>query len=296
MNMKKCLFLLLLIASLHADAQTSYYITSADNTKLFVQEFGQGEPIIFLAGGPGFNASYLEPLWKNLSSKYRCIVLDQRGTGKSALTTIDEHTFTMDNYVNDLEALRTHLKVDKFTLLGHSWGGALAMVYAARYPLFAPKLILLSSAGPSSKVFRYFWDNISMRLYPEDWKEMAICDSLKKPIIKAILPGYFFDRKRALEIKALLNMDDYNAKAESLTWPAYAADENKRVDALKSYKGKVSLIQGRQDPVGESTAYEIKELMPQTSIHFIEKCGHFPWLENDDQVREFFEALNAAMN
>ncbi|MDR3696731.1 alpha/beta hydrolase [Mucilaginibacter sp.] len=294
--MKKYLFLLLLLAFFRADAQTSYYITSADHTKLFVQEFGQGEPVIFLAGGPGFNASYLEPLWKNLASKYRCIVLDQRGTGKSALATMDDLTFTMDNYVNDLEALRAHLKIDKFTLLGHSWGGALAMVYAARYPSYAPKLILLSSTGPTSNVFRYFLDNITMRLQPEDLKEIAVCDSMKRPIIKAILPGYFFDRKRALETKARLNLDDYNAKAENLTWPAYAADENKRVDALKNYKGKVSIIQGRQDPVGESTAYEIKELMPQTNIHFIEKCGHFPWLENDDQASEFFEALNAALN
>jgi len=294
--MKKYLFLLLLIAFFRAGAQNSYYITSADQTKLFVQEFGQGEPIIFLAGGPGFNASYLEPLWKNLSSKYRCIVLDQRGTGKSALSAMDERTFAMDNYVNDLEALRAHLKIDKFTLLGHSWGGALAMVYAARYPLYAPKLILLSPAGPTSKVFSYFQDNITMRLQPDDLREMAIADSLQKPIIKAILPGYFFDRKRALEVKARLNLEDYNAKAENLTWPAYIAEENKRVEALKNYKGRVSIIQGRQDPVGESTAFEIKELMPQTSIHFIEKCGHFPWLENDDQAREFFATLNAALN
>jgi len=294
--MKKFLFLLLLIAFFSVDAQTSYYITSADHTKLFVQEFGQGEPVVFLAGGPGFNASYLEPLWKNLSSKYRCIVLDQRGTGKSTLSAMDDLTFTMDNYVNDLEALRAHLKVDKFTLLGHSWGGALAMVYAARYPLHAPKLILLSSVGPTGKVFRFFQDNISMRLQPDDLKELAICDSLQQPTIKAILPGYFFDRKRALETKARLNLEDYNTKAQNLTWPDYMADEDKRVGALKNYKGSVSIIQGRQDPVGESTAFEIKELMPQTSIHFIEKCGHFPWLENDDQASEFFEALNAALN
>ncbi len=294
--MKKFLFLLLLIAFFRANAQTSYYITSADQTKLFVREFGKGEPVIFLAGGPGFNASYLEPVWKNLSSKYRCIVLDQRGTGKSALSTMDSHTFTMDNYVNDLEALRVHLKVDQFTLLGHSWGAALAMVYAARYPLHASKLVLLSGVGPSSKVFRFFQDNIAMRLRPEDLKELAICDSLQQPTIKALLPGYFFDRKRALETKALLNLDDYNTRAQNLTWPAYMADEDSRVGALKNFKGTVSIIQGRQDPVGESTAFEIKELMPQTNIHFIEKCGHFPWLENDDQASDFFEALNAALN
>jgi len=293
--MKKCLFFLLLIAAFRADAQNSYYITSVDQTKLFVQEFGQGEPVIFLAGGPGFNASYLEPIWKNLAAKYRCIVLDQRGTGKSALATMDDRAFTMDNYVNDLEALRAHLKIGKFTLLGHSWGGALAMVYAARYPLYAPKLILLSPTGPTSMVFRYFLDNITMRLRPEDFREMAIADSLKQPVIKAILPGYFFDRKRALETKARLNLADFNVKAGNLTWPAYMADENKRVEALKQYKGRVSIIQGRQDPVGESTAFEIKELMPQTSIHFIEKCGHFPWLENDDQANEFFESLNTAL-
>ena len=60
---------------------------------------------------------------------------------------------------------------------------------------------------------------------------------------------------------------------------------------LKNYKGTVYLIQGRQDPVGESTIYEIRDLLPQLQIHFIEKCGHLPWLENNAQVKKFFDLL-----
>lgn len=193
---KSLLFLLLLTISGFVFGQTSYYIDGSYNTKLYVQEFGNGKPIIFLAGGPGLNAIYLEPVWKELSSRYRCIVLDQRGTGKSILTSIDSVTVNMKNYVADLEVLRNYLKLDRLTLIGHSWGGMLSMEYAAIHPEHTEKLILLSSGGPTGKFFTYFGDNMNMRLHEEDKREIAMLDSLKQRNLKGIWPGYFFDRKR----------------------------------------------------------------------------------------------------
>ena len=133
--MKKLFFFITLFVSINKlIGQSGFYITSSDNTKLYAQESGSGEPIIFLAGGPGLNAVYLKPVWENLSSRYRCIVLDQRGTGKSEMTLIDSTTINVNNYVNDLESLRKYSKIEQLTLVGHSWGGILSMEYAARHP------------------------------------------------------------------------------------------------------------------------------------------------------------------
>lgn len=71
----------------------------------------------------------------------------------------------------------------------------------------------------------------------------------------------------------------------------YFAFSDSMKSALKESKVPVFLIQGREDPMGESTAMDIKRVLPQTSIHFIEKCGHLPWLENEQQVNEFFEQV-----
>lgn len=291
--MKKSLLLLFFLAiSGFVPGQTSYYIDGANNTKLYVQEYGNGKPVVFLAGGPGLNAIYLEAVWKELSSKYRCIVLDQRGTGKSTLASVDSVTVNMKNYVADLEALRNYLKLDRLTLIGHSWGGMLSMEYAARHPEHTEKLILLSSGGPTGKFFTYFGDNMNMRLYEEDKKEIALLDSLKKPSLKGIWPGYFFDRKRALATKSMNDAELFGQPGISrYAVRDFVSTEKERIRLLGNYKGVVYLLQGRQDPIGESTVYEIRDLLPQVQIHFIEKCGHLPWLENNAQVKAFFNLL-----
>jgi len=109
--MRMIFMLFFLAVSFFINAQTNYFITSEDGTKLYVRELGTGDPVVILAGGPGLNAVYLEGVYKKLSEKYRCIVMDQRGTGKSLVGTVDSLTMDMKNYVNDLEALRKHLNL-----------------------------------------------------------------------------------------------------------------------------------------------------------------------------------------
>ena len=293
---KSFLFLSLLISSAVVSGQTSYYVNSPDNTKLHVQEYGHGKPVIILAGGPGLQPTYMEGVWEGLSSKYRCIVLDQRGTGKSILSSVDSASVNMKKYVEDLEALRKYLKLESLTLMGHSWGGMLAMEYAARLPEKTEKLILLDPGGPTSKFFAYFGDNIRMRLSDDDKLEEAVMDSMNKPHLKGIWPGYFFDRKRGLITKFQIEGELFGQPGISENAVNdFVAKENERARLLGNYKGVAYLIQGRQDPIGESTVYEIRDLLPQLQIHFIEKCGHLPWLENEAQVKEFFELLDQSM-
>jgi len=68
-----------------------------------------------------------------------------------------------------------------------------------------------------------------------------------------------------------------------ITFSNFFSTQKDRVIHLKKYTGTVHIIQGRQDPIGESTVYEIQELLPQSQVTFIEKCGHFPWWKNEDQ-------------
>lgn len=291
--MKKLFLFLLLFISTFTLGQTSYFISGADNTKLHVQEFGIGKPIVFLAGGPGLNPIYIKPIWENLSTKYRCIVFDQRGTGESKLASVDSNSVNMKNYVSDLETLRNYLKLDQFIIIGHSWGGMLAMEYAAKHPDKIEKLILLSSGGPTVSFFTYFGDNMEMRLTEEDKKEEILLDSLKQPTLKARWPGYFYDRMRALATKPIDGSELFGQPGVgNFAIKDFISTQNERVSLLKQYKGTAYLLQGRQDPIGESTVFEIRDLIPQLQIHFIERCGHLPWLENDEQVKEFFDLLN----
>jgi proline iminopeptidase len=275
-------------------AQHSYFITSPDKVKLSVNEFGSGKPVVMLAGGPGMTATYLEGVYKNLPG-YRVIVPDQRGTGKSLLPKIDATTISISKYVEDVEALRVYLKLPQIVLVGHSWGGMLAMAYTAKHPDKVAHLIVLSS-GSAVKDYDYFPDNIMMRLTPEEQKGAASPNGLVG--FKAIYPGYFYSRARALATRHTITPASFGQQTDKINenmYIDYRKTSASRVAALRKYKGPVNLIQGRQDPMDEATAYQTKGILPQTQLFFIEKCGHMPWLEEAPAPQTFFTELKKVL-
>ncbi len=297
LNMIKKLTLSVLALFLGASlfAQKSYFITSPDKVKLCINEFGNGKPIVLLAGGPGMAATYMSGVYNKLPG-FRVIVPDQRGTGKSRLPKIDSTTISTSQYVEDVEALRIYLKLPKIIVVGHSWGGMLAMAYAAKHPDKVERLILLDSGGVTEKFYEYFDDNLMMRLSPREIKETASKDQVIS--FKAIYPGYFYNRQKAMETVNTVTNANFGQQTDKIIDTEikdYGKTAAERTKNLKRYKGPLLIMQGRQDPIGESNPYEDKMLMPQAKIVFIEKCGHIPWLEGKQQADTFFKNLKEAI-
>ena len=270
---------------------------SQDGSQIFFQEFGDtGETIVLLSGGPGLNPYYLEPLYNELKKKYRCILLHQRGTGKSILNEINEESINVQKYIDDLNGLYKKLGNEKLILVGHSWGGMLSFSYAANEPDKIKKVILLNTGGVSDEFYKWFGSNINMRLYPEDIKLRIEQNENNRETLIAIWPGYFFDRETALKTRPPL---DYKFRNQKGVNPLASGDwrkrTNDRVSKLKNYTGPVDLITGRQDPVGESVVYEAKSILPQLKFTFIEKCGHFPWIEGEKQSAIFYKLFDESM-
>jgi proline iminopeptidase len=116
-------------------------IPVAQGVELFVHEEGRGSPIIVVHGGPGMDHNYLAPDLGELAKHHRVIYYDQRGSGGSTLTP----AVKVDDLIADLDALRAALKLDHVVVLGHSWGGGLAALYAAMHPSRVSRLILVDS-------------------------------------------------------------------------------------------------------------------------------------------------------
>lgn len=258
---------------------------------------GRGAPVVVLAGGPGLSADYVKPIAEAVSKRAKAILFHQWGTGKSPMSKsliLSDKTLNVDTAVADLEALRKHLGAPKITLAGHSWGGMLAMAYAAKHPTHTAKLILIASGGPDTSFESSFEDNLNMRQTEDDIAEGKEADKIQDPQkraeakLLALAPAYFYSHKQGLKEKA--------AMTGALKWnAAMMGPLLQHFDVKKTvgkYRGPVFLIQGRQDPVGESTAYQTKGVLPQTQITWIERCGHFPWLE---QTAIFTKALDAAL-
>src|SRR5262245_9745479 len=106
------------------------------NAELYYREIGlstrqNSQPIIVLHGGPDFDHTYLLPDLDRLSDSYQLIYYDQRGRGKSA-GNVHPEDVTIRSEIEDLDALRAYFQLDSVAVLGHSWGGLLAMEHATR--------------------------------------------------------------------------------------------------------------------------------------------------------------------
>ena len=119
-----------------------------DNAKLYFREIGQGQPLLILHGGPDFDHTYLLPDLDRLSDRFRLIYYDQRGRGKSA-EHVQPEEVTIQSEIEDIEALRKYFQLESLAVLGHSWGGGLALEYALRHPKHVSHLILMNTAPVS---------------------------------------------------------------------------------------------------------------------------------------------------
>jgi len=121
-----------------------------ENSGLYYREKGEGQPVIVLHGEPSFDHNYLLPDMDRLTTypSLRFIYYDQRGRGRSA-SNVEPERVSMESEVQDLESLRKYFRLDLIALLGHSWGGLLAMEYAIRFPDRVSHLVLLNTAPAS---------------------------------------------------------------------------------------------------------------------------------------------------
>ena len=161
-------FFLTLNVSLFSLDGTSVFVET-NGAKLFCTVLGQGEagrePLIVLHGGPGMAQDYLRPYMDKLAEGRQVIYYDQRGGGRSECDGAAEK-LSLEVSIEDLDAVRREFGFEKVSILGHSWGGLVAMRYAAAHPEAVNKLILLNSMTASSEDFSLFVAEWTRRMAP----------------------------------------------------------------------------------------------------------------------------------
>src|SRR5438270_7119599 len=116
----------------------------AHGVLIYYWEIGRGTPLMVVHGGPGASHDYFLPYLLPLARHNRLIFIDERGSGKSEKLD-DVSQYTVENMVEDCEAVRQALGLGKISLLGHSYGGVLAQAYALKYQKNLSHLILGST-------------------------------------------------------------------------------------------------------------------------------------------------------
>ena len=123
----------------------------ANGVLIYYVEFGKGQPLVILHGGPGADHTYFLPWLLPLARTHRLIFIDERGSGRSERLE-DVTQYTIEKMADDVEAVRVALNLGKIDLLGHSCGGVLAETYALKYQQHLNHLILNSTFASTSEM------------------------------------------------------------------------------------------------------------------------------------------------
>jgi proline iminopeptidase len=239
------------------------------------------------------NSEGFSSLAELLSDNYMPILYDQRGTGKSELTKVDSTTITMDLMVQDIETLRHYLKIKDWIVLGHSFGGWLAQYYSSHYPEHVRGMILSHSGGIDLELMEYIGANINIRLSPSEkdsmnyWGEKIkngdTSHYAKYQWGKALASVYVYNKKLVPQIAERLTQG--NPRITELIYKDLYKIKFDCKESLKDFTKPVLIIQGRQDLVGDGTAYKAHSILKNSTIVFLNECGHYGWLDQKEKYK-----------
>ncbi|MBO6587269.1 MAG: alpha/beta fold hydrolase [Gracilimonas sp.] len=299
-------FLIVFHSACRAQSQQNYEkLISVNGTELYVKVMGEGEALMVLHGGPGFNHDYFLPYLTPLAKHFRLILFDQRGMGRSS-TNLDSTSFSIDYLVDDIEALRTELDLDAIHLLAHSWGGKLAMKYAIRYPASLKSLILSNTVAPSSEFNEATFAAFSKLNERQNLEELnAILDKIRggnrevgvfEKFTKLNFRPMFYDTSRVHELTLNFSQTYFETQSLLSLLPPPNQRENLFPD-LASVDVPVLIIRGELEPTPIQSDQKLVDTFPDARLINFSKAGHFPFIERPqafkDSLTEFINKVEA---
>lgn len=254
--------------------------------------------MVVLHGGPGAQHDYLLPAFRRLSDRYRLYFYDQRGGGRSLSSRRTQ--ISWHDHVTDLERLRVHWGLERLTLLGYSWGGLLALLYACEHPRRVGAMVLVSPAAGWGDYPRRFQEELARRARADPLRAMRA--ELEASDLRERDPAAYAQRRFDLSVAAYFR--DPNESRDSprfvvrfqtqeATWASlkgYGRELRSRVEKLTC---PVLVLHGRHDPLPLEWAEELAETLPEARLVVLERSGHVPYVEEPErtfgEIRRFLE-------
>jgi proline iminopeptidase len=276
----------------------------SDLHRIYWEQSGnpQGKPVVFLHGGPGGGSL---PIYRQMfdPQRYRIILFDQRGCGKST-----PHAELQDNttwhLVSDIETLRQHLGIDRWLVFGGSWGSTLALAYAQTHPKRCTGLILRGIFMLRRKEIEWFYQEGASYLFPDAWEAYLkpIPEAERGDLVAAYYQRLTSDdpqiRSQAAQAwsiwegstsKLLVDPDIQSRFGESSFADAFAriechyfthkgffeTDDQLLRDCDRIQSIPTVIVQGRYDVVCPMwSAWDLHKALPQAEFIVVPDAGH----------------------
>jgi len=268
-----------------------------NGVRLYTRRIGVGPPVVVLHGGPGAHHDYLLPQYDRLAHRRTLLYYDQRGGGRSALAR--DQPAGWREHVADLEALRAHWGLNRVTLLGYSWGGLLALLYALEQPERIERLALVCPAPVTAEWRSEYQRRLAARA-ADPWiagaraelqaSGLRLSDPAKyrHTAFALSVAGYFRDPSLAQQLTPFR----ITQRTEQAVWESLAGyDLRERIRTTLGGRMPPSLVvAGTYDPLPIEAARELAALLDTPTVELA--TGHVPHVEATDEfVRVLDEFL-----
>lgn len=260
--------------------------------RIFATRRGAGPAALLLHGGPGIGAEYMVGLVEELDGLINGVLPQQRGLEPSTL----EGPRDVETHVADMIGVLDRLGWDRAWLIGHAWGGHLAMHIAVAHPERVSGLILFETLGaiPDGGSAELVV-NMVERLTPDERAGLGALvarqeagdddPNLMGELYLTLWPSYSFIHGNVLPFRPLrleIPLADEPSTIDSVTAHFEAGTLERGLPALDL---PALLIHGAGDPMPLSATTDTAALIPGARVEVVDHAGHFPWLERAGEIR-----------
>ena len=273
------------------------FTTHDDGPLIAGRRAGSGPPVLLLHGGPGLGFDYLRDLADELAEENDVAWYQQRGLEPSAV----EGRYTVAADVGDARRVLDALGWQRAYVVGHSWGGHLALHVAEAMPerlLGVLAVDPLGSVGDGrwpefdEEIFRRTPEAVRARARELDELSMAgkADDELALEGMRLVWPAYFADPERAPPMPELRMASERSAEMV----PSIQAELPALEAGLPGIRVPVGFVHGSQSPMPLGASTDGVERIPGAWLEVVDGAGHFVWVEAPGAVRNSLRRLTAA--
>jgi proline iminopeptidase len=300
--MPKILFAVVILLPALAWSQVAHRIGSVHTPEVdlgyeILGTRGTGIPLIAVNGGPGLSHAYMmqNDLWQRVAAHRMVVLYDQRGTGASKQMQANAPQ-AMSAQVADLDAIRGALSLDRVAVLGDSYGGMIAMAYAAAHPEHVSHLILSDSPAPAWKDMVHLLPQVFPDREEQGEQEAKRLAANPEAAARAGLASHMGMMFYSPEMREayLAHMGDLGFVPSVGRTVQQATADLDLTAKLPGFHFPTLVITGRYDMnVAPLTAWRMAHAIPGAQLVFFEKSGHLPSFEEPAKYLDVLETFLA---